>query len=486
MIQRTWFIIFSNLLLSDLYLLMTRNFSQSSLNLDTVLREIKTGKVRPCYLFWGEEEFLVMRAVRMVTESLVPPESRVFNVVEVDGSKVDLQQVLAEMHQPSLLPGRKVVVVKKASPLFRERVSPGSLVKRIVEDLEEEPVRAVRYFLRLLVAAGIPVETLKEKGLKVIPESWWSELRYWPEDKKREWLGKILALYEEYDLPVANDGNEVDLFIESLGRATTDVFVVIMSAETVDTTSKLYRAFVDTGVILTFSRGKSESEKMGMIRGLCESLLRREGKTMDDDAWRALGERTGYDPGVSMKEVEKLILYVGEKKWITTRDVESIPSITRDDNIFDLTVALLGGDETRAITILNNLLDRGEAILRILGGITREVRSILHARVILESGILEGFHAQTPYKAFHREFYPRIKELSSLEASFEPLKQHPFGVYRTLGNAYRFSKGQLIEVLERLADIDIQLKTTTTEGRFIVERFVMSFSRLLKVCSTIS
>ncbi|MCX7815891.1 MAG: hypothetical protein N2317_00060 [Syntrophales bacterium] len=457
---------------------MTKRFSQSSLNLDHVLREIKAGKVRPCYLFWGEEEFLIQRALKLVTESLVMPEDRVLNVVEFDGSKLDMSQVLAEMYQPSLISGRKVVIIKKAGPLFRERVSPGSVVKSIIEDSKEEPLRAARSFLRLLASKGITVEALKERGLTVIPESWWSELKDWSDDTKREWLLKVLALYNEVDLRESNDGNDMEVFIDLLRKVSPYTLVVVMSADSVDSASKLYRAFCELGVVLAFPKGRSENEKMGIIRNLCEGLLRKEGKAMDDDAWRALGERTGFDPGIAMGEVEKLILYTGDKKWITAADFDAIPTTTREDHIYNLTVALLNGQETRAIIILNALLDRGEAILRILGGIIREVRSILYARVILDAGVLEGFDARTSYEVFKGNYYPRIKDFFSREGSFEPLKQHPFAIYNSLKHASRLSKYQLLGVLERLMDIDIQLKTSAIDGRFLIERFLMTFSRL--------
>ena len=59
-------------------------------------------------------------------------------------------------------------------------------------------------------------------------------------------------------------------------------------------------------------------------------------------------------------ELEKLILYVGEKKKITLGDVETMVLAAKQRSLYELTDAISAKDRVRALSILDALLSTGD------------------------------------------------------------------------------------------------------------------------------
>ena len=57
------------------------------------------------------------------------------------------------------------------------------------------------------------------------------------------------------------------------------------------------------------------------------------------------------------------------------------------------------------------------------------------------------------------------------------IRQNPYVIYNALKNSCRFSHDSLVGYLEDLVNMDLALKSTAGNPRFLLERFVM------KVCS---
>jgi len=80
----------------------------------------------------------------------------------------------------------------------------------------------------------------------------------------------------------------------------------------------------------------------------------KKGLRLTDDAVGCLIEYVGYDIGLLLMEIEKLLL--SDKKTITGQDIADSTSMVRDFTSFDLLDSLIGGQKTRAFRILNAML----------------------------------------------------------------------------------------------------------------------------------
>jgi len=80
--------------------------------LDTVLDDIKEGKIPPCYLICGDEEYLVNDALDKIINLVLSRERNDFNLFYLNGENEDIGGICDAILTPPLIPGRKVIVVR--------------------------------------------------------------------------------------------------------------------------------------------------------------------------------------------------------------------------------------------------------------------------------------------------------------------------------------------------------------------------------------
>jgi DNA polymerase-3 subunit delta len=201
-------------------------------------------------------------------------------------------------------------------------------------------------------------------------------------------------------------------------------------------------------------------------------ILAAKGKKLGPGAWLVLGKKTGFSLRASMIALEKLMTFVGEKVMIEAEDVEAVIGITKEETVFHLTAAMMEKNLPKSLSTLKDLLDQGDHPLMILAILAREIRLLLHAKLLLSSGQLASYHPKMDYNRFQKTVYPDIKHLGG---SSTP---HPYVIYQALIHTPHFSQERLVEYLDTLVDIDLALKTTSKAPRLMMERF------LLQVCSS--
>src|SRR4029077_382939 len=100
-------------------------------------------------------------------------------------------------------------------------------------------------------------------------------------------------------------------------------------------------------------------EESEAVRWIGEYGATRDVK-VDADAARELVDALGGDIMMVSNELEKLILYVGEKKRITLGDVETMVLAAKQRSLYELTDAISSEDRVRALEMLDSILTTGE------------------------------------------------------------------------------------------------------------------------------
>ncbi len=99
-----------------------------------------------------------------------------------------------------------------------------------------------------------------------------------------------------------------------------------------------------------------------------------------------LAQMIGQDLGAMDSEIEKLSLYVGDRKQIGVEDVEAIVTAAAGPAAFALTNAITAGDTGGAMKALAGMLTRRGEEFRVLGSIGWHLRRALTAREQMDSG----------------------------------------------------------------------------------------------------
>jgi DNA polymerase-3 subunit delta len=127
-------------------------------------------------------------------------------------------------------------------------------------------------------------------------------------------------------------------------------------------------------------------EEGDAVRWIQECCGGREVK-IDSDAARELVDSLGGDMMMISNELEKLMLYVGEKKRITLGDVETMVLAAKQRSLYELTDAISARERTRALEMLDAILSTGEGEEAAIGHLYMLAKTFRQMLVILERNV---------------------------------------------------------------------------------------------------
>jgi DNA polymerase III delta subunit len=195
------------------------------------------------------------------------------------------------------------------------------------------------------------------------------------------------------------------------------------------------------------------------------------GKTLTERAKKRLFEILGQDLRLTLNEVEKLSVYVGDKKGIDEDDVDQATAWQRSFKAYELDDALTAADFAKQAAILNDLLAEGERPEQIVGRLAGFFRNVLAAQTWLRE------RSRTNEEIFH-EFFPYIsKNFGDL---YRRKSADFFAVVEGL------SPADLSALLGKLRKVDILLKTTEAVPKRALEIFLSEYCLARKKRTIIS
>jgi DNA polymerase-3 subunit delta len=110
------------------------------------------------------------------------------------------------------------------------------------------------------------------------------------------------------------------------------------------------------------------------------------GKELAQSAARLLVDLIGAEMGQLDQELQKLASYVGAAGQIAARDVDRLVGSSRTESVFKIFDAIGGAQPAEALKILDDLLDQGEAPIRLLGAFSMQLRRLASAALAHKQG----------------------------------------------------------------------------------------------------
>ncbi len=448
------------------------------MTLEKAIIDLKKGKVAPCYLLYGEEEYLLHETLQQILDILMPEADRDFGLFILDGENADIELLKDHLLAPSLLGGRKIVVVKNTT-IFQSRENLSDLIRKIRDSIDEHPDKAAKYFTTFLKISGFAWEDMQGAGWqKITDEQWRKAVEEDSGGDRNSWLPRMVEICTSRGWTSGNVADPSEQLEGLLTQGLPTENCLILTAEAVDKRKKIFKVIDKAGVVLHFGEIKGEAATKETLKLEAQKLLSRYGKSLVPAAWIALGKKTGFQLRPSLNELQKLISFVGERATIEQKDVEAVVGKTREDSIFDLTTALAEKNAVAALSALKALLDQGTHHLMILTMISREIRLLLQATLLVRSGKLPRLTPNMEYGSFQKNVYPAVAGLVSDVSRKEDLlvNKHPFVIYNALRNCGRFSYPALLNDLDDLLEMDRAMKSSATDPQLLLERF------LIKAC----
>jgi DNA polymerase-3 subunit delta len=182
-----------------------------------------------------------------------------------------------------------------------------------------------------------------------------------------------------------------------------------------------------------------------------------QGVKLEVDAARELVDALGGDMMLIANELDKLTLYVGEKKRITLGDVETMVLAAKQRSLYELTDAISARDRVRALEMLQGILAGGEGEDAAIGHLYMLAKTFRQMLVIAEKNVRDS-----------RMLW---------QALWQGFRVPPFAAEDVIRQARRYkSRRELTRALRLISRADLALRSNPPSKRMVLEKLVLDLS----------
>ena len=197
------------------------------------------------------------------------------------------------------------------------------------------------------------------------------------------------------------------------------------------------------------------------------ATAQESGVRVEADAARELADSLGADMMMISSELEKLLLFTLGKGKITLGDVETMVLGAKQRSLYELTDAISSRDRTRALALLQGLLnssDAGEDSA--IGHLYMLARTFRQMLVILEKNVRDS-----------RAIW---------QALWQGFRIPPFAADDLIRQARRYkNRRDLTRALRLIARADLELRSSPPDKRLVLERLVYDLASEPKPASSL-
>ncbi|MCI2774523.1 DNA polymerase III subunit delta [Staphylococcus petrasii] len=185
------------------------------------------------------------------------------------------------------------------------------------------------------------------------------------------------------------------------------------------------------------------------IKTWIQNKLYENYKDIKQDALNLFIELTGINFNIVSQELEKIILFLGDRATITKEDVNLIINRSLEQNVFLLTEYIQKGQKAKAIALVKDLIIMKEEPIKLLALITSNYRLYYQCKILSQKGYSGQQIAKT-------------------------VNVHPYRVKLALTQVRHYQLNQLLNIIDNCAETDYKLKSSYMDKQLILELFILS------------
>lgn len=178
--------------------------------------------------------------------------------------------------------------------------------------------------------------------------------------------------------------------------------------------------------------------------------VNQSGKKISFDAVQYLIQESGASLMDLANEIDKLALFLKDKKEITLADIETLSGHTKQLNLNNLAEAIEAKNLQESLKTAESLLNEGEIPLKLLSTIYWTIRKLLIAKIMIEENKL-------PESQVRQE-----------------VRIHPYFFNKFIANLNNYSLDELKNALSYILECDRQLKSSSKPHNMIFEELLFS------------
>jgi len=207
-----------------------------------------------------------------------------------------------------------------------------------------------------------------------------------------------------------------------------------------------YKSLFNKGYLFEASELKGQYLQQWLIK-----QAKEEGMELSSESARILTEMVGQNKALLEMQLRKFRDYLKDSREITPEIIESLTSVTKEYNIFNLQDALGKGEKGKSLEIGYNLLDGSFDMIFIISMLTKFVSTLMKIIELRGKRISDNEAANEANLSYY--YYINCKKASFL-----------------------LNEKRLMKAAEALLNADIKVKTTSIDEKII---FTILISEIL-------
>jgi DNA polymerase III subunit delta len=274
--------------------------------------------------------------------------------------------------------------------------------------------------------------------------------------------------------------SETDRLVALLKNGLPDGVHLVLLTSSVHKATSFYKTFQSLGEVHAFDAADKDKASEAEFLPHVQRLLADHGLSMPGDVLSVFLDRSGFALRQVTSEIEKLSLYLGDRKKVTIEDVYLMVAPIREGKFWEFADAFCTGELAPALRVMHRLLDQGENAVGLMVSLENRLRELLVMADCLKRGWAR-LSGGEKWRKLDWHLPPDGEELlSSLEK--DPRKGHPFAQAKMAAQAARFPAGRWFKWLNAAVDahaamtggdavdpeLALELFTTRTLGELAV------------------
>jgi DNA polymerase III subunit delta len=247
---------------------------------------------------------------------------------------------------------------------------------------------------------------------------------------------------------------------------------LLISAGKVDKRKTFFKTLDKIGTVESFADWSEDKDWVERAEITVQTSVRGHQKEISGEALSELVSRVGPHPRQLDSEIEKLCLFVGERKKIEVADVSAICTKNKTARAFALGDALGDRDLPRLLRRLDEELwelkfDSQKSEIGLLYGLIGKVRAMLLLKEMLRAGWIKPVNEYNHFKT-QLERVPADK--LPADKRFNPLALNPYVLYKALPQVKKYSQGELVRAMDLLLRCNQRLVSSGLDEALVLQQ----------------
>jgi DNA polymerase-3 subunit delta len=255
--------------------------------------------------------------------------------------------------------------------------------------------------------------------------------------------GRRIVVLKNADKFISTNRELLENYFEN--PSTTGILV--MTVGNLNSRTKLAKKLPKIGKLIQVNQ-PSTAQLPGRLK---QYALEAHAKTLKSEPAELLIELAGEDLSRLYSEVDKLAIYIADRKDITTDDIQTLIGHNRFYNAFDIIDSVIARDAAKAIDELRRLFNQDRsAEYTFVGALAYHLRRMFAAKAMLQKGSSQ-WDVGKNLRIWHRAdaFFKQVKLISLNDIGL---------------------------LIQRLAKTDYEIKTGRVTARAAIEELVMTMA----------